>query len=561
MQTFTFALIYVFSLLCILNTINTQPSIPSSQEPKLITMCIFPAGVPRSEINCPYLLDSMAIESVDDEQLSVKVFTDVNGISSTKNIINNSTSSTRNISDYYISDSGYIIQEYDKPITMFQSSSILQEFNPPWGLDRIDQRSLPLDFVFNYNISVEPTIYIVDTGIRYTHSDFGNRVVKMVTCNSEAADFDGNGHGTHVAGIAAGYSYGVSKRAKLVSVKVLDSSGSSTMSVLVMALMWIINNGVPPYVVNLSLGGAGSPSVDSLVNRLSDMNGVVVVAAAGNSEGDACNQSPARAADAITVAASDISDSFASFSNFGTCVDIIAPGVNIQSASNLDDTSGRTLSGTSMSSPFVAGVASKILSTFPNIPGTEVVRMMTSISTTNVISGVPNNTPNELLYIFPTVPSPTNSPTTPPPTTRPPTTAPPTSVPPTNIPTTSIPPTPRPPTSIPPTSPAPTTVPPTTVPPTTRAPTSTPPTTRSPTSTSAPITISPTTRAPTSNPTTRSPTRQPIIPGQTLSPALRPDPFDPPPQVFPLPPMTKSPIFINPTQIPPTSTPPTTASK
>jgi subtilisin family serine protease len=383
----------------------------------IITSCYYPKGSASVHIECPYN-PSIQIESVDTEDGTVRIFSHDIDSESTINLIG-----TNNISDYFVSPNNTVIQEYDKPVFLFQHqkekrtplTSILQQLNPTWGPDRVSQRNLPLDFSYSYNISTQPvTIYILDTGIRYTHQEFGSRVVSMVTCNTEAPDFDGNGHGTHVAGIAAGYTYGISKRAKIGSVKVLNSGGSGTTSGVMMGLSWVINNGVPPYVVNLSLGGGVSPGINQLVNQLSGMDGVVVAAAAGNAAGDACLQSPAGASNIISVGSTAQSDHMSTFSNIGPCVTIFAPGELIQSSWKDSDTAFMIISGTSMSSPLVAGIASVYLAGDPTIDGIEVRRRMVQDATPGVIAGIPSGTTNLLAYIFPTeqqTTAPTQAPT------------------------------------------------------------------------------------------------------------------------------------------------------
>jgi subtilisin family serine protease len=239
-----------------------------------------------------------------------------------------------------------------------------------WGLDRIDQRNLPLSNSYSPpNSGSGVTVYIVDTGIRYDHPDFQGRA-------SFGFDIDGlggsdcNGHGTHVSGTVGGSTYGVAKAVSLVAVRIFPAClGTTETSAILAGLDWVAQNASGPSVVNVSLGGPVDPPLDSAVARLTGL-GIVVVVSAGNSAGDACFYSPARSPSAITVGASTQYDSRASFSNSGQCVDVFAPGENVLSA--WIDGGTRSLNGTSMASPHVAGVASLILSANPSLSVREV---------------------------------------------------------------------------------------------------------------------------------------------------------------------------------------------
>ena len=272
--------------------------------------------------------------------------------------------------------------------------------NPPsWGLDRIDQRNLPLDSSYTYStVASNVHAYVIDTGIRRTHTDLGGRAVTgidEVTPGGTADDC--NGHGTHVAGTIGGASYGVAKGVALVAVRVLDCSGSGTTAGVAAGVDWVTRNAIKPAVANMSLGGSPDPTLDTAVSN-SIASGVTYGVSAGNSSADACSQSPARVSTAITVGATDISDNRASFSNFGTCVHIFAPGVDITSAWNTTDTATNTISGTSMAAPHVVGAAALILATNPTWTPAQVRSNMTSNATPNKVVGPGSGSPNLLLF-------------------------------------------------------------------------------------------------------------------------------------------------------------------
>jgi subtilisin family serine protease len=232
--------------------------------------------------------------------------------------------------------------------------------NATWGLDRIDQRNLPLNNTYVYNATgAGVTVYIIDTGIRYSHNEFGGRA----SFGFDAWGKDGsdcNGHGTHVAGTVAGTIYGVAKQAAVVAVKVLNCAGSGTWSGVIAGMDWVAANRTLPAVANMSLGGGFNSSVNAAVARLVNA-GVTTVVAAGNSGADACAYSPASAPAAITIGATNSSDTKASWSNFGSCVDFFAPGVSITAAWHNNNNATNTISGTSMASPHVAGGAALYL--------------------------------------------------------------------------------------------------------------------------------------------------------------------------------------------------------
>jgi subtilisin family serine protease len=270
--------------------------------------------------------------------------------------------------------------------------------NPPWGLDRIDERNLPLSGTFTYpNTAPDVHAYIIDTGIRTTHTQFGGRA-SFGANFAGGSNSDCHGHGTHVAGTVGGTTYGVAKEVLLVAVKVLNCQGSGSTSSVVNGINWVTNNAIEPAVANMSLGGGVSTSIDNAVNN-SVASGVTYVVAAGNNNANACNFSPARAASAITVGATGSNDARASFSNFGSCVDIFAPGVGVLSAWRTSNNATRTLNGTSMASPHVAGAAALVLQANPGFSPADVTNFLISNSTTGVVTNPGSGSPNRLLFV------------------------------------------------------------------------------------------------------------------------------------------------------------------
>ncbi len=272
-----------------------------------------------------------------------------------------------------------------------------------WGLDRIDQTSLPLLGTYEYNSTgAGVTAFVIDTGISNTNKDFGTRLLSHENFTKDRKNYDCNGHGTHVAGTIGGTKYGIAKSVSLIGLKVLNCQGSGTISGVIAGVNRAATlHTTQPAVANMSLGGGVSPSLDAAVLALIN-DGVTVVVAAGNESADASTSSPANVDAAITVAASSSNDSFAGFSNFGSKVDLIAPGVGITSdwlVSSTNKAGVNTISGTSMASPHVAGVAARYLSTAPTSTPAQVRAALVGAATTGVVSGVPALTVNKLLFI------------------------------------------------------------------------------------------------------------------------------------------------------------------
>lgn len=273
--------------------------------------------------------------------------------------------------------------------------ALADQLNPPsWGLDRIDQPDRPLDGRYTF-AAMATTVhaYVIDSGIRLTHQDFGGRATWGVNTTGDGNNTDCNGHGTHVAGTVGGGTYGVAKGVRLVAVKVLNCAGSATTAGVLAGIDWVTANAVRPAVAVLSIGGTANPALDDAVRR-SIASGVTYVVASGNNSANACNFSPARVPEAITVNASDPLDNRASFSNFGSCTDMFAPGVNITSTWGNSDTGTNTISGTSMAAAHVAGMVAQWLAVRPNILAMTVKDLVVSQSALGRLLNIGAGSPN-----------------------------------------------------------------------------------------------------------------------------------------------------------------------
>ncbi len=268
------------------------------------------------------------------------------------------------------------------PDAVVQTTTV--QSNATWGIDRVDQRSLPLGKEYLYNRSgAGVTAYIIDTGIRYTHSEFEGRA-SLGTDLTGGDGSDCEGHGTHVAGTVGGKTYGVAKQVALRSVRVFGCSGTTSESMVIAGIDWVTGHARLPAVANMSLGGPFNGPLNDAVAK-SVASGIVYVVAAGNANNDACQTSPASVGTAMTIGATDPSDSRASFSNWGSCVDMFAPGVNITSAGLSGDAADATMSGTSMASPHVAGVAALYLEGHPRARPAEVNDSLYAYSTKGAV--------------------------------------------------------------------------------------------------------------------------------------------------------------------------------
>jgi subtilisin family serine protease len=299
--------------------------------------------------------------------------------------------------------------EQDQTVSLVQ---VQVENQATWGLDRIDQADRPLDTLYHYNSAGSGvTAFIIDTGIRADHAEFTARLSPGYTAIADGrGTTDCNGHGTHVAGTVGGTAWGVAKQVALTPVRVLDCRGSGSWSGVIAGVDWVANTAQRPAVANMSLGGGKSTSVNAAVAG-AVAKGVTMVVAAGNSSADACNYSPASAPDAVTVGATTSGDARASYSNYGSCVDIFAPGSSITSAWNTGSSATNTISGTSMASPHVAGVAALVLEDNPTASPLAIAAFLVGTATANKVGSAGTGSPNLLLYSLGT-----GTPTQPPPT-------------------------------------------------------------------------------------------------------------------------------------------------
>ncbi|MEH0418404.1 S8 family peptidase [Streptomyces sp. B21-083] len=272
---------------------------------------------------------------------------------------------------------------------------------PYWGLDRIDQAGLPLDDTYTSPVSEGKgvTVYVIDTGIRISHKDFGGRAsYGWDFVGDDRGAGDGNGHGTHVAATIAGTTFGVAKKARVVSVRVLDNAGGGTTAQVIAGIDWVTRHARKPAVANVSLGGNRNAPLDAAV-RNSIASGVTYTVAAGNDGQPAAGYSPADVREAITVGATGRTDARADFSNWGPALDLFAPGVAITSASYADDTGRATYSGTSMAAPHVAGAAALYLAERPKSRPAQVAKALTTLATPGKVFDKKDGSPNKLLRI------------------------------------------------------------------------------------------------------------------------------------------------------------------
>ena len=315
----------------------------------------------------------------------------------------------------YIADiHPYILEDlsYDANIEFIEKDSVVHTMmthqrGADWGLARICQRNFTdsSTYTYNDNDGEGVTTYVIDTGVMIEHNEFKGRAKWGITIPDNDEDKDGNGHGTHVAGIIAGKTYGVAKKANIVAVKVLRSNGSGSMSDVLKGIEWVVKehakNKKGRHVANLSLGGGYSQIMNKMVDA-AVAAGIHFVVAAGNENDDACFTSPASARNVVTVGASDVHDVRAAFSNWGRCVNIFAPGHQIVSAWNTDPSATMILSGTSMASPFVAGVVTSLLSREKtSLSPKEMLKVLSRLANDGLLQDVGKESPNLLVYSDP----------------------------------------------------------------------------------------------------------------------------------------------------------------
>ncbi len=271
--------------------------------------------------------------------------------------------------------------------------------NATWGIDRIDQRALPLSTTYTYATTASNvSAYVIDTGVRTSHSQFGGRAKSGYDfVDNDANADDGNGHGTHVAGTIGGSTYGVAKGVTIYGVRVLDDEGSGTDAGVIAGIDWVTANAKKPAVANMSLGGDASTALDNAVKK-SIAAGITYGVAAGNDSVDACGDSPGRVPEAITVGSTTSTDARSSFSNYGTCLDIFAPGSSITSSWNTSNSATSTISGTSMATPHVVGAAALYLASNPSATPAQVRDALVTGATTGAVTSPGSGSPNRLLY-------------------------------------------------------------------------------------------------------------------------------------------------------------------
>jgi subtilisin family serine protease len=309
--------------------------------------------------------------------------------------------------DYVEPDQVFTIVSDPEPLDTVTTQNLGTQAAGLWGINRIWQRTRQITTTYQYwtTAGFGVDAYILDTGLLATHTEFSGRLATgatFVTDNNFPGTTDGNGHGTHVGSTTAGTVYGVAKRATLIAVKVLTSGGSGTTAGVVNGVDWTVTSYRSrnrPSVANMSLGGGASTALDNAVNNAVTA-GVFFAVAAGNENQNACNVSPARATGAYTIGSTTNTDARSSFSNFGTCVNIFAPGSNVLGAWIGSATATNTISGTSMASPHAAGAAALFLGHLEGAPSnpTAIRNALNSRGTSGVVGGPGTGSPNLLLY-------------------------------------------------------------------------------------------------------------------------------------------------------------------